>query len=152
MLWPWFLGGGSRKLPVVPGRPRCYQGLAWELEELPRSRGPAVLGANTAAVVPAPLARGESGPQGKKPFQLFRRENDFLAARRPGPMREAPREHAPKVLGPSGIFFLWAIQRTDIEGKASGTVLKHFRALRVPADLRGWEQGERAEHCRPPHR
>lgn len=88
----------------MPGRPRCYQGLAQELEELPRSRGPAVLGANTAAVVPAPLARGESGPQGKKPFQLFRRENDFQAARRPGPVREAPREHAPKVLGPSGIF------------------------------------------------
>lgn len=88
----------ARQAEVLPGS-------GPELEELPRSRDPAVLGANAATTAaPAPLARGESGPQGQQPFQLFHRENDFPAARRPGPVREAPREHAPKVLGRSGIF------------------------------------------------
>lgn len=80
-------------------------GSGLELKELPRWRGRSVLMANARATAPAPSAPQESGPQGQ-PFQLFRSESDFPTARRPGPVREAPRERVPKVLGPAGIFLV----------------------------------------------
>lgn len=86
--------------------------------ELPRSRGPAVLGANAGAAARS-LWRLSSLGRGSSPFSSLA-GSDFLAARRPGPVLEAPRERSPKVLGPSEDFFLWTIRRTDGEGKAAG--------------------------------
>lgn len=71
VLWPRFLGGGSRNLPVVPGWLRCYWGLA--LSRRQRLGGESGGAEGTDRCLggsgPTTLAPLESGP-GEQPFQL----------------------------------------------------------------------------------
>lgn len=138
-------------MPAVPGGPRCYWGLAWSWRGC-RTGGArrSGLGANARATPPAPPAPGESGPQGQ-PLQVSPAGEIFL--RLEGPARcGRPQGARPAGMGPSGGFFLWAIQRSGREEeKVAGTEGSNTSGLLECWRTWGWGVGGAGtEHRSPP--